>query len=52
MYYVDAMDEETTAFDTRSWADDNYKTIQITDVSALTNREVFEPWIKANATKQ
>ena len=52
MYYVDALDGETTAFDTRSWQDDNYKTIQITDISALTNREEFETWLKANATKQ
>lgn len=31
---------------------EEYKTIQITDVSSLTNREAFETWLKANATKQ
>ena len=52
MDYVDAPGEETNVFDTRSWMDNNYKTIQITGVSALTNREAFETWLKANATKQ
>ena len=52
MDYVDAPGEETNVFDTRSWMDNNYKTIQITGVSALTNREEFETWLKANATKQ
>lgn len=52
MDYVDAPGEETNVFDTRSWMDNNYKTIQITGVSDLTNREAFETWLKANATKQ
>lgn len=45
---------ETKVFDQNdgSWINNNYKTIQITDVSSLTNREVFETWLKANATKQ
>lgn len=34
------------------WWNVSYKTIQITDISALTNREEFETWLKANATKQ
>lgn len=29
-----------------------FSTIQIIDVSSLTNREAFETWLKANATKQ
>ena len=35
-----------------TWENEGYKTIQITDISALTNREEFETWLKANATKQ
>lgn len=34
------------------WWNVSYKTIQITDVSSLTNREEFATWLKANATKQ
>lgn len=35
-----------------TWINTAYKTIQITGVSDLTNREAFETWLKANATKQ
>ena len=31
---------------------EEYKTIQITDISALTNEEEFTSWLTANATKQ
>lgn len=34
------------------WNNTAYKTIQITDVSSLKNREAFETWLKANATQQ
>lgn len=40
------------AYSEGSWTDDEYKTITITDTSALTNREEFTTWLKANATKQ
>ena len=35
-----------------SWDKEAYKTIQITDISALTNEEEFTSWLTANATKQ
>ena len=50
--YYTAPDGAATTVYTTSWTNTAYKTIQITDVSSLTNREVFEAWIKANATKQ
>ena len=52
MYYIDTNDDMTLVYNVRgTWSGTAYKTIQITDVSALTNREVFETWLKANATK-
>lgn len=35
-----------------TWNDSAYKTIQITDISSLTNEEEFTSWLTANATKQ
>lgn len=35
-----------------AWQGDSYKTINITDVSALTNGTEFTSWLTANATKQ
>ena len=37
---------------TNSWKKTEYKTIQITDVSSLTNVDEFTQWLTANATKQ
>ena len=34
------------------WTNTAYKTIQITDVSSLTNVDEFTTWLTANATKQ
>ena len=34
------------------WQGDYYKTIQITDISSLTNEAEFTSWLTANATKQ
>lgn len=34
------------------WQGNAYKTIQITDISALTNEAEFTSWLTANATKQ
>lgn len=34
------------------WSDVSFKTIIITDTSALTNRDEFTTWLKANATKR
>lgn len=33
-----------------TWANNNYKTIQITDISSLTNVDEFTQWLTANAT--
>ena len=33
-----------------SWSKDSYKTIQITDISSLTNVDEFTQWLTANAT--
>ena len=53
VYYIDTNDDMTFVYDVRgTWSGTAYKTIQITDISALTNREEFETWLKANATKQ
>ena len=53
MYYIDTNDDMTLVYNVRgTWSGTAYKTIQITDVSALTNREKFTTWLKANATKQ
>lgn len=35
-----------------NWDNTSYKTIQITDISALTNLELFMVWLTANATRQ
>ena len=35
-----------------NWSENGYKTIQITDVSSLTNVDEFTTWLSANATKQ
>lgn len=35
-----------------TWINTAYKTIQITDISALTNEAEFTSWLTANATKQ
>lgn len=34
------------------WYKEDYKTIQITDISSLTNEAEFTSWLTANATKQ
>lgn len=34
------------------WSNQSYRTITITDTSALTNRDEFTTWLKANAVKQ
>lgn len=53
MYYIDTNDDMTLVYNVRgTWSGTAYKTIQITDVSALTNLEKFTTWLKANATKQ
>ena len=39
-------------FLSNTWDDTAYQTIQITDISALTNEEEFTSWLTANATKQ
>lgn len=44
-------DGVTTTVYTTSWANTAYKTIQITDTSALTNETEFTSWLTANATK-
>lgn len=38
--------------DNNGWWNVSYKTIQITDISALTNEAEFTSWLTANATKQ
>lgn len=46
--------ETTLAYDGAilAWTNLFYKTIQITDISALTNEAEFTQWLTANATKQ
>ena len=50
-YYTDPDGVNTTVY-TTSWANTAYKTIQITDISSLTNEAEFISWLTANATKQ
>lgn len=53
MYYIDTSDDMTLVYSVRgTWEGTAYKTIQITDISALTNEEEFTSWLTANATKQ
>lgn len=42
----------TVVFTNNNWNNTSYKTIQITDISALTNEAEFTTWLTANATKQ
>lgn len=42
----------TVVFTNNNWNNTSYKTIQITDISALTNEAEFTSWLTANATKQ
>lgn len=44
--------DETFVCDQTGFNFQEDKTIQITNTSALTNREEFTTWLKANATKQ
>lgn len=50
-YYTDP-DGVASPVYTTSWENPAYKTIQITDTSALTNEAEFTSWLTANATKQ
>ena len=51
--YFSADNIESMAYrKTNGWMDQKYKTIQITDVSSLTNIDEFTSFITANATKQ
>lgn len=45
LYYDDTLVSNQSV-----WIDDAYKTIQITDISSLTNVEAFTQWLAANAT--
>lgn len=47
LYYDDTLVSTKT-----TWANDAYKTIQITDISSLINEAEFTSWLTANATKQ
>lgn len=46
LYYNDTLVSNTSL-----WINDAYKTIQITDTSALTNEAEFTSWLTANATQ-
>ena len=54
--YIDYMGRDTQIGDRvymlGVWQGDYYKTIQITDISSLTNEAEFTSWLTANATKR
>lgn len=47
-YYTDPNGVATTVY-TTSWSNTAYKTIQITDISSLTNVDAFTQWLTENA---
>lgn len=49
-YYTNPDGVATTVY-TTAWSNTAYKTIQITDISSLTNEAEFTSWLTANATQ-